>query len=82
MRIMSIEWCVWQVKDVEYTRLCSTKSIMTVNGKFPGPTLYAHKGDTILVNVQNKARYNITIHWYVIIISFNWLLLDGEFTEY
>ncbi|KAI4389104.1 hypothetical protein MLD38_001366 [Melastoma candidum] len=47
-----------------HTRLCSTKNILTVNGKFPGPTLYLRKGETIIVNVYNKAAYNITIHWH------------------
>lgn len=25
------------------TKLCSSKQIVTVNGKFPGPTIYARK---------------------------------------
>ncbi|KAI4320642.1 hypothetical protein MLD38_034100 [Melastoma candidum] len=52
------------VEETPYTRLCSTKNILTVNGQFPGPTLYVHKGDTIIVDVYNKANYNITIHWH------------------
>uniref|UniRef100_A0A5B7CBD4 Laccase n=1 Tax=Davidia involucrata TaxID=16924 RepID=A0A5B7CBD4_DAVIN len=52
------------VKEAPYTRLCSTKNILTVNGQFPGPTLHVHKGDTIIVDVYNKGRYNITIHWH------------------
>ncbi|KAF8026697.1 hypothetical protein BT93_F3235 [Corymbia citriodora subsp. variegata] len=52
------------VEETPYTRLCSTKNILTVNGQFPGPTLYVHKGDTITVDVYNKANYNITIHWH------------------
>ncbi|KAK3426130.1 hypothetical protein EUGRSUZ_F02652 [Eucalyptus grandis] len=52
------------IKETNYTRLCSTKSILTVNGQFPGPTLYAHKGDTVIVDVYNKANYNVTIHWH------------------
>ncbi|XP_061344120.1 laccase-15-like [Gastrolobium bilobum] len=52
------------VKEARYTRLCSTKSILTVNGKFPGPTISVHKGDTIYVNVHNKGKYNITLHWH------------------
>ncbi|XP_031375356.1 laccase-15-like [Punica granatum] len=52
------------VDEVPYTRLCSTKSIMTINGQFPGPTLHVRQGETILVNVYNKAKYNITIHWH------------------
>ncbi|KAK2632523.1 hypothetical protein EUGRSUZ_L01441 [Eucalyptus grandis] len=52
------------VEETPYKRLCSTKNILTVNGQFPGPTLYVHKGDTIIVDVYNKAKYNITIHWH------------------
>lgn len=46
------------------TRLCSTKPIVTVNGLFPGPTVYAREGDTVLVKVVNHARYNLSIHWH------------------
>ncbi|XP_062160108.1 laccase-14-like [Alnus glutinosa] len=52
------------VQETPYTRLCSTKNILTVNGQFPGPTLHVNKGDTIVVEVHNKANYNITIHWH------------------
>ncbi|XP_023766287.1 laccase-15 [Lactuca sativa] len=52
------------VKEASYTRLCATKNILTVNGQFPGPTLYVHEGDTIYVKVHNNGRYNITIHWH------------------
>ncbi|KAB5557367.1 hypothetical protein DKX38_008276 [Salix brachista] len=53
-----------QVVEAPYTRLCSKKKILTVNGKFPGPALHVHHGDTIYVTVHNKGRYNITIHWH------------------
>ncbi|MED6118227.1 hypothetical protein PIB30_000854 [Stylosanthes scabra] len=52
------------VRDAPFTRLCSTKNILTVNGQFPGPTLYVTKGETIIVDVYNRANYNITIHWH------------------
>ncbi|KAJ6399173.1 hypothetical protein OIU77_019842 [Salix suchowensis] len=52
------------VKDAPYTRLCSTKNIMTVNGQFPGPTLYVTTGETIVVDVINKSPHNITMHWH------------------
>ena len=45
------------------TRLCATKPIVTVNGKFPGPTLYAREDDNVLIRVTNHAQYNVTIHW-------------------
>ncbi|KAG9453921.1 hypothetical protein H6P81_006825 [Aristolochia fimbriata] len=48
----------------KYSRLCSTKPIVTVNGQFPGPTLYAREGDTVLVKVVNHVKYNVSIHWH------------------
>ncbi|XP_057724623.1 laccase-4-like [Arachis stenosperma] len=46
------------------TRLCSTKPIVTINGKFPGPTIYAREEDTVLVKVVNHVKYNVSIHWH------------------
>ncbi|CAK7333499.1 unnamed protein product [Dovyalis caffra] len=46
------------------TRLCSSKPIVTVNGRFPGPTLYAREDDTVLVKVVNHVKYNVSIHWH------------------
>lgn len=51
-----------QVKNI--SRLCHAKPIVTVNGMFPGPTVYAREGDRVLINVTNYARYNMSIHWY------------------
>ncbi|KVI03336.1 Cupredoxin [Cynara cardunculus var. scolymus] len=45
-------------------RLCSSKPIVTVNGRFPGPTLYAREGDNVLVKVVNHVKYNVSIHWH------------------
>ncbi|KAK9126224.1 hypothetical protein Scep_015070 [Stephania cephalantha] len=46
------------------TRLCSSKPIVTVNGQFPGPTIYAREDDTVLVKVVNHVKYNLSIHWH------------------
>ncbi|XP_014516886.1 laccase-4 [Vigna radiata var. radiata] len=46
------------------TRLCSTKPIVTINGKFPGPTIYAREDDTVLIKVVNHVKYNVSIHWH------------------
>lgn len=45
------------------TKLCSSKAILTVNGKFPGPTLYAREDDTVIIRVTNHGNRNVTIHW-------------------
>ncbi|RVW45364.1 Laccase-14 [Vitis vinifera] len=52
------------VREASYTRLCSAKNILTVNGQFPGPTIYAMKGETIIVDVYNRGKENVTIHWH------------------
>lgn len=54
-------FCQVQVKNV--SRLCHAKPIVTVNGMFPGPTIYVREGDRVLVNVTNNAQYNMSIHW-------------------
>ncbi|XP_021750503.1 laccase-15-like [Chenopodium quinoa] len=54
----------WVVTEAPYTRLCGTKSILTVNGQFPGPTIYTHKGETVVVEVVNRSKHNITLHWH------------------
>ncbi|XP_024964726.1 laccase-17-like, partial [Cynara cardunculus var. scolymus] len=51
-----------QLKNV--TRLCHTKSMVTVNGKFPGPRIVAREGDRLLIKVTNHVPNNITIHWH------------------
>ncbi|KAL7101858.1 hypothetical protein ACP275_08G080900 [Erythranthe tilingii] len=51
-----------QVKNV--SRLCNAKPIVTVNGMFPGPTIYVREGDRVLINVTNYAQYNMSIHWH------------------
>nr|CAB3451094.1 unnamed protein product [Digitaria exilis] len=53
-----------QIKETKVTRLCHEKTILAVNGHFPGPTIYARKGDVVVVNVYNQGNKNITIHWH------------------
>ncbi|XP_056163483.1 laccase-14-like isoform X2 [Syzygium oleosum] len=53
------------VKETPINMLCETnRSVLTVNGLFPGPEIRAHKGDTIYVNVTNMGPYGVTIHWH------------------
>jgi len=53
-----------QIKMQNFTRLCQTKNIVTVNGRFPGPRIIAREGDRIMVKVVNHVQYNVTLHWY------------------
>ncbi|KAL2502927.1 Laccase-17 [Forsythia ovata] len=54
----------FDVKMKNVTRLCQSKSIVTVNGQFPGPTITAREGDRVIVNVVNHVQYNVSIHWH------------------
>ena len=60
--------CGWllQLKEKSFTKLCSTKSILTVNDSFPGPIIRVHKGDTAFVTVHNQGKYGVTIHWLLL----------------
>ncbi|XP_066362288.1 putative laccase-11 [Miscanthus floridulus] len=46
------------------TRLCVTKSIPTVNGRFPGPKVVVREGDRLVVQVHNNINNNVTFHWH------------------
>ncbi|MBA0644367.1 hypothetical protein Goklo_028538, partial [Gossypium klotzschianum] len=54
----------WQIKPKNITRLCHTKGIFTVNGKFPGPRVITREGDRLVVKVVNRVPNNISIHWH------------------
>lgn len=52
-----------QIKLQNVTRLCHTKTMVTVNGKFPGPRIVAREGDQLLIKVVNHVQNNISLHW-------------------
>nr|QCZ35213.1 laccase 46 [Salvia miltiorrhiza] len=54
----------FEIIKSSHTRLCSSKSMLTVNGQSPGPTIYATRGDLVIIDVVNRADQNITIHWH------------------
>nr|XP_043634214.1 laccase-12-like [Erigeron canadensis] len=52
------------VQETKVTRLCKTQTVLTVNGQLPGPTLEVNNGDSLVINVVNRAKDNVTIHWH------------------
>ncbi|KAK8540160.1 hypothetical protein V6N12_046451 [Hibiscus sabdariffa] len=46
------------------TRLCGTRTILSVNRRFPGPRLVAREGDRVIVKVVNHIANNVSIHWH------------------
>ncbi|KAG9137152.1 hypothetical protein Leryth_011974 [Lithospermum erythrorhizon] len=55
--MMRVQW-----KQVR--RLCYTKSLLTINGEYPGPTIIVHEGDNVEIKVSNQVARNTTIHWH------------------
>ncbi|GLJ23662.1 hypothetical protein SUGI_0448070 [Cryptomeria japonica] len=54
----------FDIKLKNVTRLCHTKSLITVNGQFPGPAIVAREGDRVIVKVTNHISNNVSIHWH------------------
>lgn len=54
---------IMQVQTKKVTKLCNSKDIVTINGMFPGPVVYAQEDDRIIVKVTNETPSNVTIHW-------------------
>ncbi|KAL7173357.1 hypothetical protein ACSBR2_032761 [Camellia fascicularis] len=54
----------FNVRLQNVTRLCHTKTILTVNGKFPGPRIIAREGDRLLIKVVNHVPNNVSFHWH------------------
>ncbi|KAI3793250.1 hypothetical protein L1987_35866 [Smallanthus sonchifolius] len=52
------------IQETKVTKLCKTQTVMTVNGELPGPTLEVNNGDSLVINVVNRAKENVTIHWH------------------
>ncbi|XP_021714136.1 L-ascorbate oxidase-like [Chenopodium quinoa] len=55
----------WDVKYELKSPDCYKKLVITINGMFPGPTITAEEGDTIVVEVTNNlVTENTAIHWH------------------
>ncbi|KAL6630626.1 hypothetical protein ACP70R_028477 [Stipagrostis hirtigluma subsp. patula] len=52
------------IQEAAVTRLCRSRTIMTVNGQFPGPAVEVSEGDCLVVKVTNNGNYNVTVHWH------------------
>ncbi|KAF8601103.1 hypothetical protein BDV93DRAFT_546054 [Ceratobasidium sp. AG-I] len=40
------------------------RKMLVVNGQYPGPTIEANEGDTVIINVKNKLKVGTSIHWH------------------
>nr|TKR84236.1 hypothetical protein D5086_0000262690 [Populus alba] len=59
----------FDIKLQNVTRLCHSKSMVTVNGQFPGPRIVAREGDNLFIKVSYVYNYTIvgqrgTLWWH------------------
>ncbi|CAA6669435.1 unnamed protein product [Spirodela intermedia] len=54
----------FRVGNLTIRKLCQERTVVAVNGHFPGPSITAHEGDSVVVHVINGSPYNITLHWH------------------
>ncbi|WZZ76960.1 hypothetical protein YC2023_088330 [Brassica napus] len=55
----------WEVKYELKSPNCFEKLVITINGQFPGPTIKAQQGDTIIVELKNSfMTENVAVHWH------------------
>jgi hypothetical protein len=74
--------------DVEYTYKkpdCVEHVVIGINGQFPGPTITAEVGDTLVIELTNKlATEGTVIHWHGIrqvikfLYFFHSVVIDAE----
>ncbi|OTA56429.1 multicopper oxidase [Hypoxylon sp. EC38] len=66
----------WTIVDKEGGPDGVVKSMMTINGQFPGPLIEVNEGDVVEVNVHNQASNSTAMHWHGIFQNgTNWM--DG-----
>ncbi|OMO67524.1 Cupredoxin, partial [Corchorus capsularis] len=55
----------WEVEYMYRSPDCLEHVVMGINGQFPGPTIRAKAGDTIVVHLTNKLHTEgVVIHWH------------------
>lgn len=55
----------WEVDYLMWSPDCVEDILIAINGQYPGPTIRARAGDTIVVELHNKLETEgVTIHWH------------------
>lgn len=55
----------WEVEYMHWSPDCNEGVVMGINGQFPGPTIRARAGDTVVVELTNKLpTEGVVIHWH------------------
>ena len=55
----------WKLSYQNWSPDCMQVTIISINGQYPGPTIRAREGDTIVVELENQMpTENVVIHWH------------------
>ncbi|KAL5200056.1 hypothetical protein ABZP36_021259 [Zizania latifolia] len=55
----------WEVSNMFWSPDCEEKVLIGINGQFPGPTIRAKAGDTVVVELKNGLHTEgVVIHWH------------------
>lgn len=54
----------WTIQDIVANPDGVFRPMLALNGKFPGEMIRCNEGDTIVVNVKNRAANATSIHWH------------------
>ncbi|KAH9320774.1 hypothetical protein KI387_015413 [Taxus chinensis] len=55
----------WKINYQSWAPDCMQVQVISINGKYPGPTVRAQVGDTIVVELDNQmATENVVVHWH------------------
>lgn len=55
----------WEVEYIYWSPDCVENMMIGINGRFPGPTIRARVGDTIVVELKNSLpTEGVVIHWH------------------
>ncbi|GLJ51152.1 hypothetical protein SUGI_1088780 [Cryptomeria japonica] len=55
----------WKINYQNWSPDCMQLPVISINGQYPGPTIRARAGDTVMVQLENQMpTENVVIHWH------------------
>ena len=61
----TVHYHKWKLSYQNRSPDCMQTTIISINGQYPGPTIRAREGDTIVVELHNQMpTENVVIHWH------------------
>lgn len=55
----------WKLSYQNWSPDCMQVTVISINGQYPGPTIRAREGDTVVVDLENQMpTENVVIHWH------------------